>query len=212
MPTSHATARSPLATPRDIGAVQIAGVYAEAIVDAAERKQCRDEVIDEMTRLVDEVLPSVPNVVSVLQSPRVATSDKAAIIRKTLSGKVTTTTLNSLLVLADHGRLGILPEIVWELRREVDRREGRREALLTTASQLDASEQADLLKSVEKSLGMSLAASFTVNPDLLGGLVVRVEDTVYDQSVATGLVRLAEQLKQRSIHEIQHRRDRLGSA
>ena len=65
---------------------------------------------------------------------------------------------------------------------------------------------------VERSLGTALSARFTVNPDLLGGLVVRVEDTVYDQSVATGLVRLAERLKQRSIHEIQHRRDRLGSA
>jgi F0F1-type ATP synthase delta subunit len=56
-----------------------------------------------------------------------------------------------------------------------------------------------------------LAPTFTVNPDVLGGLVVRVEDTVYDHSVATSLRRLGSSLKQRSIHEIQYRRDRLGT-
>ena len=44
-----------------------------------------------------------------------------------------------------------------------------------------------------------------VDPDVLGGLVVRVDDTVYDQSVATSLVRLGDRLKQRSIRAIQNR-------
>ena len=212
MATPHAQARSPKSTPSDITAVQVAGVYAEAIVEAADRNDCRDEVVSELTRLVDEVVPQVPNLVAVLHSPRVSATDKAAVIRRSLAERVTPTTLNTLLVLADHGRLGILPEVVWELRREIDRRAGRREAVVTTASPVEPDDQPVLLESIERSLGLSLAARFTVNPDLLGGLVVRVEDTVYDQSVATGLVRLAERLKQRSIHEIQHRRDRLGSA
>ena len=125
---------------------------------------------------------------------------------------MSTITLNALLVLANHERLGLLPELVNALRRELDQRAGRREAVLTTANSITADEQAAILKSVEESLGESLTAHFSVNPDLLGGLVVRIEDTVYDHSVSTSLVSLAERLKHRSIHEIQHRRDRLGSA
>ena len=52
---------------------------------------------------------------------------------------------------------------------------------------------------------LKLQPTFVVDPAVLGGLVVRVDDTVYDQSVATSLVRLGGQLKQRSIRAIQNR-------
>ena len=212
MSTEHANPQTPLSAPRDIGAARLAKVYAQAIVEAADRQQCRTAVIEELGQLVDEVLPKVANLVAVLESPRVSVADKTSIVNTTLAGKVSPTTLNALLVLAQHDRLSILPEIVAAVRREVDSREGRRQAVLTTASPIPADAQTDLLHPIEQSLGTPLAATFAVNPDLLGGLVVRVEDTVYDHSVATSLVSLAERLKQRSIHEIQHRRDRLGSA
>jgi F-type H+-transporting ATPase subunit delta len=50
-----------------------------------------------------------------------------------------------------------------------------------------------------------------VDPELLGGLVISVGDTVYDGSVRTHLRRLREQLLQRSTHEIQSRRDQFSS-
>ena len=57
---------------------------------------------------------------------------------------------------------------------------------------------------VSKSLAVTLSPTFVVDPAVLGGLVVRVDDTVYDQSVATSLVRLGDRLKQRSIRAIQN--------
>ena len=212
MTTEDSNRTSPLAAPHDIGAARLAKVYAQAIVEAADRHECQAEVVEELTHVVEEVLPRVDSLTSVLESPQVTTSDKTAIVSKTFSGKISTTALNALLVLASHERLGLLPELVSALRRELDQRAGKREAVLTTANPITPEEQATILKSVEESLGESLTAHFSVNPDLLGGLVVRIEDTVYDHSVSTSLVSLAERLKQRSIHEIQHRRDRLGSA
>ena len=122
------------------------------------------------------MLPRVGSLTSVFESPRITTSDKTALVNKTFSGRVSTITLNTLLVLANHERLGLLPELVNSLRRELDQRAGRREAVLTTANQITPDEQAAILKSVEESLGESLTAHFSVNPDLLGGLVVRIED------------------------------------
>ena len=57
-----------------------------------------------------------------------------------------------------------------------------------------------------------LTHASSLKPELIGGLIVRIADTVYDHSVATSLVRLRARLKQRSIHEIQYGRDRLGTA
>jgi len=202
----------PLLAPRDVSVALVAHVYAQAIVEAADKQNCRDEVVAELKQLADEVLPKVPGLLTLLDSPRLGIAEKAAVVDKALSGRVSETTRNTLQVLADHKRLGILPEIVAAVSCEVDRLAGKQQAIITTAQPLDEQQRQGLLAEVERSLGTALSARFTVNPDLLGCLVVRVEDTVYDQSVATGLVRLAERFKQRSIHEIQHRRDRLGSA
>jgi F-type H+-transporting ATPase subunit delta len=77
---------------------------------------------------------------------------------------------------------------------------------------LASGERERIVAEVAEVVGSMLTASFIVNPDIIGGLVVRIGDTVYDQSIATGLARLAGNLHRRTIHEIQYGRDRLTSA
>jgi F0F1-type ATP synthase delta subunit len=57
---------------------------------------------------------------------------------------------------------------------------------------------------VEKSLAARLKPTFRVDPGIIGGLVVRIGDTIYDQSVATSLARLGDRLQDRNIHAIQN--------
>ncbi|MFM7108561.1 MAG: ATP synthase F1 subunit delta [Planctomycetaceae bacterium] len=196
----------------DIGADRLAKVYAQAIVEAADKKGCRREVIEELGAIVRDVLPKVPKAAAVFASPKVTVEEKSALIDRMNGGRLLPTTVHALHVLARHGRLGILAEVVAATEQLANQLEGRLQARFTTAVPVDAAEQARLVAEVEKAVGATLAATFTVDPALIGGLVVRVEDTIYDHSVATGLSRLGRRLKQRSIHEIQYGRDRLGTA
>jgi len=198
--------------PTDIGVERLSKVYAQAIIEAADRKQCRHEVIDELAAMVHDVLPKVPKAQIVFDSPKVTPEEKSAVINRICAGRVQPTTLHTLHVLARHGRLGILSHVVAAARRQADELEGRRQATFTTAQPLDSGEQNEIVSSVEKAIGASVSPTFIVNPELIGGLIVRIADTVYDHSVATSLVRLRARLKQRSIHEIQYGRDRLGTA
>jgi F-type H+-transporting ATPase subunit delta len=198
--------------PSDIGVERLSKVYAQAIIEAADRKQCRHEVIDELSAMVHEVLPKVPKARIVFDSPKVTPEEKSAVINRICAGRVLPTTLHALHVLARHGRLGILSQVVASARRQADELEGRRQATFTTAQPLDTAEQSEIVASVERAIGASVSPTFIVNPELIGGLIVRIADTVYDHSVATSLVRLRARLKQRSIHEIQYGRDRLGTA
>lgn len=196
----------------DIGADRLAKVYAQAIVEAADQKGCRREVIEELGAIVREVLPKVPQAAAVFASPKVSVEQKEALVDRMAAGRLRPTTVHALKVLARHGRLGVVADVVAAAERLADSLDGRKQATFTTATPVDAADQARLVAEVEKAVGATLSATFRVDPRLIGGLVVRVEDTIYDHSVATGLSRLGRRLQQRSIHEIQYGRDRLGTA
>jgi F-type H+-transporting ATPase subunit delta len=196
----------------DIGVERLSKIYAQAIIEAADRKQCRREVIEELGAMVRDVLPRVPKAGLVFDSPKVTPEEKSAVINRICAGRVLPTTLHALHVLARHGRLGMLHQVVIAAERRADEMEGRSQATFTTAHPLDSDEQREIVTAVETAVGTSVTPTFIVNPELIGGLIVRIADTVYDHSVATSLVRLRARLKQRSIHEIQYGRDRLGTA
>lgn len=198
--------------PFDIDADRVARVYAQAIIEAADRKNCRREVLGELAAIAHDVLPKVPKARDLFASPKVAVEEKGAMIDRMTHGRMQPTTTYALHVLARHGRLGILAEIVAAAERLADELDGRQQATFTTAVPVDAAEQARVVAEVEQALSAKLSPTFVVDPEIVGGLVVRIQDTVYDHSVATSLERLGRSLKQRSIHEIQYRRDRLGTA
>jgi F-type H+-transporting ATPase subunit delta len=187
----------------DIPADRVAKIYAQAIIEAAEAAGCRAKVLDELAALAREVLPQVPEAVTVFGSPKIAPDEKDRIIDRLADGRLSPTTTNALHVLARHGRLGLLAAVVDAAERLADERDGRCQAVFTTAVPLDAAEQARIVAEAEKALSASLKPRFAVDPDIIGGLVVRVGDTIYDQSVATGLARLGGRLQERNIHAIQ---------
>ena len=196
----------------DISAQRVARVYAQAIIDAADKNNCRADVLEELESLVRDVLPKVPRALEVFASPKVALEQKLALIDRIAAGRMQPTTVHALHVLARHGRLGLVVEIVAGARALANQLAGLQQAQFTTAVPLGDDQQRQLVADVEQAVGARLAASFAVNPELIGGLVVMIGDTVYDQSIATGLGRLGGNLHRRTIHEIQYGRDRLASA
>lgn len=187
----------------DIASERVAKIYAQAIIEAAEAAGCRADVLRELGLLARDVLPQVPDAVAVFASPKIAAEEKGRIIDRMTGGTMTATTTNALHVLARHGRLGMLAAVLDAADRLADERDGRRQAVFTTAIPLAAAEQGSIVAAAEKALSVSLKPRFVVDPDIIGGLVVRVGDTIYDQSVATGLARLGGRLQERNIHAIQ---------
>ena len=187
----------------DIAADRVAKIYAQAIVEAAEAAGCRRDVLDELGLLAREVLPKVPDAVAIFSSPKISAEEKGRSIDRLAGNRMKPTTVNALHVLARHGRLGMLGAVVEAAERLADERDGKQQATFTTAVPLDAAEQSRIVGETEKALAASLKPRFVVDPTIIGGLVVRVGDTIYDQSVATGLAHLGGRLHTRNIHAIQ---------
>lgn len=94
---------------------------------------------------------------------------------------------NLLSTVIDNGRLAVLPEIASQFRTLVNDRGGVADAHIVSAFPLDATQQADLAKVLEKRFGRKLTTSVTVDQSLIGGVRVTVGDEVLDTSVAARL-------------------------
>ena len=77
---------------------------------------------------------------------------------------------------------------------------------------MDGGLQQELTIALRGMLGAEPVLQVSTRPDLIGGMVLRIGDTVYDGSIATRLARLREHMIDRSVHEIQSGRDRFSIA
>jgi F-type H+-transporting ATPase subunit delta len=84
--------------------------------------------------------------------------------------------------------------------------------LVSTAEPLDAAAEQKIAQEIQSRIGMVPVLEKQIHPELIGGIVLRVGDRVYDGSIATQLERMRENMITRSVHEIQSRRDRFSSA
>ncbi|MCU0876342.1 MAG: ATP synthase F1 subunit delta [Pirellulaceae bacterium] len=174
----------PNAASLDTGRQRIGTVYAKALLGAAEKAGQADSVVDELGTIVSEALDQSPDLDEVLRTPRIASEEKVGIVERVFGGRVSPLVLNFLKVLAGHERLDCLRAIERAARLQLHQLRNRVEVLVETASPLSAPLRQQVAARLTQLLGREVILSTEVNPDLLGGIVVRVGDTVYDGSLA----------------------------
>ncbi len=91
-------------------------------------------------------------------------------------------------------------------------RSGKQRVQIKTAMPLSDQSRDRLRQRLAESLPFEPILETQVDPSLIGGIVIRVGDTVYDSSLATRVAQLRDRIQQRSLHEIQSGRDRFSSA
>lgn len=101
---------------------------------------------------------------------------------------------NFLAVLINHDRMESIEEVLTDFRHEMNIRLNIAEVEVTSARRLDDSERRSLEALVAEMNRSAISAKFREDPSLLGGVIVRVGSTVYDDSVRGRLNRLKEQL------------------
>jgi len=199
--------KKPKAESVNVGALQVAATYAKAFLGAAKKGNL-DEAVGELSSFVTDVLDPFPQLAAVFDSALVSHEEKAELLDRLFTGKMSDLLLNFLKVISRRGRLDIVRAIRQEVERQYDDLRGRVRVHLSTAVPLANGHSSTLTSSLAKLLGSEPVVDSSVDPALIGGLVLRVGDTVYDGSVARQLRQLREQMINRSVHEIQSRRDR----
>jgi F-type H+-transporting ATPase subunit delta len=167
-------------------------VYARALFDAALEEDRLEPIRDQLAQVV-AAEAEVPELRELLRNPQLDPRARAQALDDLLSGGEELLR-NFLLVLVDKGRTGQLDEIARQFERLVARHEGIVHAELTTAIELSDDEARELLEQIEKATGRKVEATRSVDPRLIGGLVLQVGSLRLDASVRGRLERLRREL------------------
>lgn len=167
-------------------------VYAEALLGAAKDAKRVDEVRDEFAGFV-EALRSSDELVDLLRNPQIDPRTKQESLQAVLAG-ADETFLNFVRLVAEKGRAGELDAIHDEWERLLAAEERILELELTTAVELSDEEAAAVVRKIEEASGRKVEATRTVDPDLIGGLVLRAGSVRVDGSVRGRLNSLRDEL------------------
>jgi F-type H+-transporting ATPase subunit delta len=168
-------------------------IYANALFEAAKEKGRLESVRDELHAFADAV-EQVPQLRALLENPEIESRQKVEALREIL-GDADELVRNFLLLVVEKGRAQELAEIVSEFDALVAAEEGILDVELTTAVELSDDEATKLMEQIEKVSGRRLRATREVDPELIGGFVLRAGSHRADASVRGRLQRLRRELK-----------------
>jgi F-type H+-transporting ATPase subunit delta len=167
-------------------------VYAEALLGAAQGQGRVDTVRQEFDEFA-AALEDSDELRRFLANPQIESRTKRAALEDLL-GKGDQLVLNFLRLLAEKDRIGEVRQVHEEWTRLLAREERVLELELTTAIELSDKEAERVIKQIEEASGRRVVASRTVDPDLIGGLVVQAGSIRLDASVRGRLEQLRDQL------------------
>jgi len=196
----------------DVGAQRVARVYAEALLNAADKQGQSDQVLETLDSFIRDLFPKEPQLDSFLSSSSVGRERKTQVIDKVFEGKASKLFVDFLHVLNQHERLDMLRPILAAAKELRDERAKRIRVNVRSAVPLADEQTNRLRQDLRDALKLEPVLQTEVDPDLLGGVVVQVGDWLYDGSVRTSLDTIRNQLIERGSHEIQSGRDRFSIA
>jgi F-type H+-transporting ATPase subunit delta len=175
--------------------VTIARNYAEALFAAGEAKGKGQ--VEQFGELIDAVAGAVAadeRIAVVLESPRVAKAVKGQILERALKGEAPVEFVRFLQAVVRRGRQALFAEIAQEYQGLVDLKLNRVHAGVTLTAEPDPRTETQIVERLTQVLGREVRAHFRADPSILGGVVVRVGDRIFDGSVRRRLATLKRRM------------------
>ena len=171
----------------------IARNYAEALLALARKAGALDGW-GTMLLAVSDAVTTDKRLTNFLAAPQVSATQKKAVLEKAFGPVLPRLLVRFLQKLVDNRRQALIPEIAVEYANLVDESEGRVHAQVTLAREANETERSAIARQLSAALGKTVVPHVSVNPAILGGVIVKFGDTVMDGSVRKRLATLRSRL------------------
>jgi F-type H+-transporting ATPase subunit delta len=156
--------------------------YANTLFELARENQVID-VVKEDLETIAGIIKEESDLVRFLTSPYFSRECKEQLVATTLSARIAELTMNFLMVLIKHNRMGLLPRIISRYGHLWDAERRCYPVKVTVSHPLEQGEAEELTAAIGAAVGGDVRLELAVDPDILGGAVIRCGDKVIDNSV-----------------------------
>ena len=157
--------------------------YASALLSAAEEGNFLDTVVEEL-QVIKEVLGHSRDLVHALRSPLVKGDKKIHILEEVFRDSIGEKMFLFLKLIARKKRAGLLPEIIDEFQILLDEKRGVINVDITSAVQLSDEQSSELITTLAAFTGKKIRARMSIDEQFIGGVTVKIGDTIYDGSIS----------------------------
>lgn len=178
----------------------IAKRYAKALFDLAQNRK-NLETMQADVSWVKQTFESQPQLEHMLLLPNMPKEEKKQVLKAIAEDSISEAMLGLLYLLVDKGRILYLPEILKEYQRLYQEEARVAEVSVKSAAALTQEDEQQIQTALEKALKRQVILRTEVSPELIGGLVVRVGDQVFDNSLRTKLQNMKKDLLQKKISQ-----------
>lgn len=172
--------------------------YAKAFFSAAKEKKMLD-VLKSDIQMISDTCANSADFILLLESPIVKSSKKAKLISTIFAGKVNQLTMNFLLLIVQNKREVYIPGICRNFLALSRQDQNIKSAVLVTATEMSKDTVENVATLIEKELKTKVELSTETNKDIIGGLVIRLDDRQYDASIATQIKKIKQKLLESEI-------------
>jgi F-type H+-transporting ATPase subunit delta len=167
-------------------------MYARALFQAAQDADRVDAVAADLAALA-RAMDEVPDLRAFLRNPQIDPAGKADLLGQ-LTADADELVHNVVRLVAEKGRAGELSDVSAELDALVAKAQNRLTVELTTSHELSDADATSLVQTIEKASGRKVEATRSVDPSLIGGIVLQIGSYRADGSVRGRLERLRHEL------------------
>ena len=174
-------------------------IYSDVMFELAQEAGLIDQVTDDLES-VGAILQEEPEFLSLLTLSEVKPEEKAQIVRRVFKDRINDLTLDFLFVLAKRNRMSFLHGIGQRYQTLSDEHKHLYRVEVTLAKQPTDAELEKLKVDIRDAMNAEIKLSVTVDPEIVGGIVIRKGDLMIDNSVRTILDRTVNAVVTRSKH------------
>jgi len=165
---------------------EVSKVYANALLDVGIENNILSRIgeeLDSFAKLVSEE----KELMLFLNAPVISKDKKKELIEKLFSGKFCSEVINFIKVLIDNDRQPLTPDINKYLIDLIDQKNNRQKVFVTTSAKLESNVLKQIEKSISNKLKKEVVIEESIDASILGGIVIKIDDTLIDGSVAKDL-------------------------
>ena len=169
--------------------------YAKALIELAQEEGSLAAGSSDLSNFKDALSHPDSELFAALCNPAFSLDERKNVLSEVFNLlKTSPVTRNLIGLLLDKGRIALAPSITAAFLALADEQAGRVRVQVSAAIAIDSQLETEIKAILEKSTGKTVTLEITIDPALIGGLVVRVGSKVYDASIKNKLERMREHL------------------